>query len=297
MGKRNGYRRALLSPELYSWCKIQPCLCKSASMGNINMEPISITCIRNSSIRERKRLCFQTARGRGTFTLPELTSRQVSMLTYQASTFIRSLSHRIQQDWQCTYNIEARSRNHYYHGKASIIYFAWMSVALVTSTQSAFAVLISSFLACPHYLTNYTIRLSECEGRHSPQPRAKLKHKWSCNSTLPHTFIPCTGTNLHLLFSRIRRYFVNFFFSLFPRSLLFRCYCIVMLKPYSSIHTYNRTPKNIMLITCTGMIGRKLVRPPKCYRRTSWTSRTIYLALESGLTPQLNCMYSLTTSQ
>ena len=48
-----------------------------------------------------------------------------------------------------------------------------------------------------HDLTNYTIRLSDREGRHSLQPRAKLKHKWSCNSTLPYAFMPCHHHHHH----------------------------------------------------------------------------------------------------
>jgi hypothetical protein len=36
---------------------------------------------------------------------------------------------------------------------------------------------------------------------------------------------------------------------------------------------------------------------PKCYRRIRPTSRKIYLASESGLTPQLNYLYSLTTNR
>ena len=63
--KSKGKRKALLSPELYYCCKTQPCLCKRASMENINTDPVVITCIRNSNIRERKHLCLKTATDSG----------------------------------------------------------------------------------------------------------------------------------------------------------------------------------------------------------------------------------------
>jgi hypothetical protein len=38
----------------------------------------------------------------------------------------------------------------------------------------------------------------ECEADHSPPPSAKVKNKWSHNSTLPYTFMAHTGTTLPL---------------------------------------------------------------------------------------------------
>jgi hypothetical protein len=72
-------------------------------------------------------------------------------------------------------------------------------------------------------------------------------------------------------------------------------YCNVeTIQQHVHITTGRRT---IVLITSTAMIGRKLVRHPSVTDVLDPTSSKIYLALESGLTPQLNCMYSSTTNR
>jgi hypothetical protein len=83
-GQREVNRKALLSPELHSCCKIQPCLCERARKGNKHgaHRHHLHTKFKHS---QKKMFVLADCKRQWSFILPEPTSRQVSMLTYQAS--------------------------------------------------------------------------------------------------------------------------------------------------------------------------------------------------------------------
>ena len=99
-----------------------------------------------------------------------------------------------------------------------------MSVALVTSTHSAFAALVSSSLACPHYLINYTIRLSERQ----VATHQNLVPSWSVSGAvtpLSHTPSCRAKGQICIYFQSHKTIFRDFFaFSMFTTvsTLLYR---------------------------------------------------------------------------